>query len=234
MRATLSSTEQVIILIAAIALCLMLLSIVFNMWPAEVKAASGSRDEVSKFLADRVQECFKRHNYGLDPKSAVCGEFTIESNGTVTEADMASKVDCSKTANTDCLRVFITKGKTFVSVKYLASERRVEVMEFGCFYDSDCEDGDDCTGDACLFPGTKESACRHEYSCGGETASCNADSDCAPEQCCHPTSCVHASEAPDCGGIACTMECQPGTMDCGAGTCRCMGGECAVEWAQTE
>ncbi len=251
MRGTFSSVEQTIILIAAISLCLMLLSLVFNLWPTETSAASGSRTEVSKFLAGKVQECFREHNYGLDPISGVCGEFVIESNGTVTEADITKYLDCSKMPNSDCpgcgkctgsegsggnrLHVDITKERTYVSVEYLASERRVEVIQFGCFSDADCGDGDNCTTDTCMFPGTKESACTHKYSCttggGGENASCTRDSDCVPAQCCHPTSCVPETAAPDCQAIMCTQECAQGAMDCGAGRCGCSEGKCIVVWA---
>jgi len=59
---------------------------------------------------------------------------------------------------------------------------------------------------------------------------CSSDSECVPAQCCHPTSCVPISQAPNCEGIACTMECAPGTMDCGQGSCVCVDRKCQVKW----
>lgn len=62
---------------------------------------------------------------------------------------------------------------------------------------------------------------------------CSSDSDCAPAQCCHPMSCVPVSQMPNCGGIACTMVCMPGTMDCGEGRCACINNSCGVIWRGT-
>jgi len=53
---------------------------------------------------------------------------------------------------------------------------------------------------------------------------------CVPASCCHATECVLESEAPDCSGSFCTMECSPGTMDCGQGHCGVIDGECEVIW----
>ena len=55
---------------------------------------------------------------------------------------------------------------------------------------------------------------------------CIGDSDCVAATCCHPDSCVPISQAPDCSGVLCTLDCRPGTMDCGQGHCECIGGEC--------
>jgi len=65
----------------------------------------------------------------------------------------------------------------------------------------------------------------------GPSSQCTANADCAPAQCCHATSCVAKSEAPDCKGAICTMDCRPGTMDCGGG-CRCVEGACRAELAK--
>lgn len=59
---------------------------------------------------------------------------------------------------------------------------------------------------------------------------CEKDSDCVPAQCCHPVSCINKEFAPECKGIMCTMNCQPGTMDCGQGVCVCKNNRCQVEW----
>lgn len=59
---------------------------------------------------------------------------------------------------------------------------------------------------------------------------CKEDDHCVPAQCCHPTSCVPRSQAPNCEGIDCTMECRGETMDCGQGSCVCVNGKCKVEW----
>ncbi|MBW2984864.1 hypothetical protein KY361_07110 [Candidatus Woesearchaeota archaeon] len=55
---------------------------------------------------------------------------------------------------------------------------------------------------------------------------CTVDADCVPATCCHPSSCVPKSQAPDCEGLMCSMECAPGTMDCGQGRCMCIEGKC--------
>jgi len=230
-KGTLSMIEEVIIVIAAIALCLMLLSMVFNLWPSETTGSKGTPKQVSTFLAGKIDECFKRHNYGLDPRSAVCGEFVIDTNGTLTDADIAGKVDCSKTPKEDCIIVSVSRAKTYVSVEYMASERKVIIREFGCFSDDDCDDSDECTSDTCTFPGTGDSACTHRFTCADEApTTCLVDSECFPEQCCHPTTCTLESKLPDCSDEECTEECKAGTMDCGQGQCTCQEGQCAVEW----
>lgn len=57
--------------------------------------------------------------------------------------------------------------------------------------------------------------------------SCVTDADCVPAQCCHATSCTNKEFAPDCTGVACTLECRIGTLDCG-GDCYCMNNRCAA------
>lgn len=64
----------------------------------------------------------------------------------------------------------------------------------------------------------------------GNPVFCNIDDDCVPATCCHPDACVNKNYQPDCGGIACTMECRPNTMDCGQGRCVCIDNTCQVEW----
>lgn len=59
---------------------------------------------------------------------------------------------------------------------------------------------------------------------------CIKDEDCVPKTCCHPRECVLKTEAPDCEGTSCTLECKGGTLDCGQGWCVCMDGQCQVEW----
>ena len=63
---------------------------------------------------------------------------------------------------------------------------------------------------------------------------CVSDADCVPAQCCHPTYCVSKAREPNCAGVACTMECAPGTLDCGQGSCACIGGVCGVSWLPAE
>ena len=53
---------------------------------------------------------------------------------------------------------------------------------------------------------------------------------CVPASCCHPTECVLSSEASDCSGTFCSMNCEPGTMDCGQGKCGIIDGKCGVIW----
>ena len=55
---------------------------------------------------------------------------------------------------------------------------------------------------------------------------CTVDSDCVPSLCCHASDAVAKDSAPDCGGVFCTEECQPGTLDCGQGVVSCVSGEC--------
>jgi len=61
---------------------------------------------------------------------------------------------------------------------------------------------------------------------------CITDSDCVPKECCHPSTCVLKTVKQECGLVACTMECRPGTMDCGHGYCTCVNGECqaVMDW----
>ena len=54
------------------------------------------------------------------------------------------------------------------------------------------------------------------------TDPCDKDEDCAPVAECHPARCVlaaHAGSMPP--GLACTMECRPGTVDCDYNHCGC-------------
>ncbi|UJR80231.1 hypothetical protein [Sandaracinus amylolyticus] len=56
---------------------------------------------------------------------------------------------------------------------------------------------------------------------------CESDADCVPAECCHADACGAASDAPECDGEACTLECRAGTLDCG-GRCLCLEGRCAA------
>ena len=53
---------------------------------------------------------------------------------------------------------------------------------------------------------------------------------CVSASCCHPKECVLESEAPNCSGVFCSMNCVPETMDCGQGHCGIIDGECEVIW----
>ena len=53
---------------------------------------------------------------------------------------------------------------------------------------------------------------------------------CVAASCCHASECVWESEAPNCSGMLCSMDCRPDTMDCGAGKCGVVDGECEVIW----
>lgn len=57
---------------------------------------------------------------------------------------------------------------------------------------------------------------------------CVVDDDCVPASCCHALSCVSITEKPECAGIYCTQECQPGTLDCGQGSCQCINKKCSA------
>lgn len=60
---------------------------------------------------------------------------------------------------------------------------------------------------------------------------CTTDADCVPADCCHAAACVAQTNAPDCGGAMCTMECRYGTIDCGGG-CLCHEGRCAARLSE--
>jgi hypothetical protein len=64
--------------------------------------------------------------------------------------------------------------------------------------------------------------------CPGE--GCSVNSDCVPDQCCHASGCVPAGQAPKCDGVACTMNCAPGTLDC-YGSCACENKKCVAKLA---
>lgn len=55
---------------------------------------------------------------------------------------------------------------------------------------------------------------------------CVKDEDCVVASCCHPKECVPIGQKPDCTGMMCTLNCEPGTMDCGQGSCMCVKGVC--------
>ncbi len=67
---------------------------------------------------------------------------------------------------------------------------------------------------------------KYEVGAGFQEDSCSQDSDCVKASCCHASSCTSNRYKPDCGGIACTRECRPGTFDCGGGYCACKEGKC--------
>ncbi|MCA9607533.1 MAG: hypothetical protein KC619_18125 [Myxococcales bacterium] len=70
---------------------------------------------------------------------------------------------------------------------------------------------------------------------GGELAvgedPCETDADCVPAGCCHAAACVAQANAPDCGEVMCTSDCQFGTLDCG-GACLCHEGRCAARLSE--
>lgn len=83
-----------------------------------------------------------------------------------------------------------------------------------------------------LVPGkADECGCTGHPTCSAAAENeCVSDSDCAKASCCHAKECTSKSDAPDCSGVACTLECMPETMDCG-GVCRCVSGKCKAEFA---
>ena len=50
--------------------------------------------------------------------------------------------------------------------------------------------------------------------------------ECVPASCCHATECVFVSDAPNCSGVFCSMNCEPGTLDCGQARCEFVDGGC--------
>jgi hypothetical protein len=66
-------------------------------------------------------------------------------------------------------------------------------------------------------------------SCAPSQKECSADKDCVPATCCHPTDAVTRENAPDCSGVLCTADCQPGTLDCNQGEIKCIQNKCTVE-----
>lgn len=72
------------------------------------------------------------------------------------------------------------------------------------------------------FPSTGRAAQVPQHSCAD-------DAECVPAACCHAAQCVPLAEKPDCAGVACTLECQPGTLDCGQLRCGCVAGKCVMK-----
>ena len=71
--------------------------------------------------------------------------------------------------------------------------------------------------------GIKKSANKVNVNVTGE---CSIDSDCVPAACCHPKGCVTKEQQPNCKGMLCTQDCEPGTLDCGQGECKCLNNKC--------
>ncbi|MFH0869198.1 MAG: hypothetical protein V1839_03150 [archaeon] len=63
--------------------------------------------------------------------------------------------------------------------------------------------------------------------------SCKSDSDCVPASCCHATAALNKTFAPNCTGVACTLDCQSRTIDCG-GKVKCANGKCKAVFAENE
>lgn len=57
---------------------------------------------------------------------------------------------------------------------------------------------------------------------------CQTAADCVPDACCHAHDVVNTQYAPDCSGVFCTMNCEPGTLDCGQAKIDCLAGACTV------
>lgn len=57
---------------------------------------------------------------------------------------------------------------------------------------------------------------------------CKSAKDCVPDACCHAKGAVNKAHAPDCQGVVCSMNCEPGTLDCGQGEILCLKGACQV------
>lgn len=76
--------------------------------------------------------------------------------------------------------------------------------------------GVDCVEGACILR-EKESA-----------KECDTAADCAPAPTCHPKTCVPLAQAKASSGMACTMNCEPGTLDCGQGSCGCVNNKCVA------
>ncbi len=92
-----------------------------------------------------------------------------------------------------------------------------------------------CTEEAKLCPdgsGVGRTGPNCEFApCPGEE--CSSNTDCVPADCCHATGCVPAGQAPDCAGVACTMDCRPGTLDCYGG-CECQNSKCIARLSEPE
>ena len=94
-----------------------------------------------------------------------------------------------------------------------------------CYSDADCSDGESCTTDTCLSPGTPQAACQNTWAacglsdgCCGPSCTANTDPDCA----CGNGICGGAAEGEDC--TTCPADCPSGS---GGGTCgACFKGKC--------
>lgn len=132
-------------------------------------------------------------------------------------------------------------------------EQLVEECEYGCeggecvtpsiecYNDGDCNDGNVCTDDVCLNPGTQQSSCQHtnnNNACndgnacttsdtcsngacvGGAPLDCDDDNECTDDSCNPATGCINTPNTDPCDdGLFCTINdlCSGGT--CG-GTAR--------------
>jgi len=61
-----------------------------------------------------------------------------------------------------------------------------------------------------------------------EDKKCVVDDDCTAATCCHASEAVNLLNAPGCGGVLCTANCEPGTLDCGQAKAMCVEGACKV------
>jgi hypothetical protein len=57
---------------------------------------------------------------------------------------------------------------------------------------------------------------------------CNFDEDCVKSTCCHPRDAVNEKYGPECAGVFCSQQCEPGTIDCGQGEINCVRNRCTV------
>lgn len=182
MRGILESIEQFLMISAAIGLIIVMVSLLFNLWPKEGQTrVIGSKDEISKLLAEKSMECFKKHRFGADPKSDVCFTLEMSSDELITESDITRFLNCEYLPNNDCpecedcvskrltdqnkLIYKVDKPHTFFKISYIGKLRKVEITGFGCFYNSDCLDDNECTLDLCSFPKTLKSRCVNILNC---------------------------------------------------------------------
>jgi hypothetical protein len=182
MKGILESIEQFLMVAAALALVAVMISLVFNLWPGpEQTGVAGKKDEVSRILAEKSWECFKKHRFGADPKSGVCFTLELTSDELITESDVTRFLNCEELPNNDChgcencvsgrmteqdkLTYKVEKANTFFKISYSGSDRKVEISGFGCFSDAECSDGNSCTSDVCSFPKTLKSRCVNTLNC---------------------------------------------------------------------
>ncbi|MEA3344039.1 MAG: hypothetical protein U9Q92_07810 [archaeon] len=148
-KGAISALPEIILMIFALALGVMLFSIVFK-FGAGVKNSfiedqlDGEPAFVSENLARLAQDCWKLNKRGKSPENDNCFTLKIKSTGNVTESDFNRYLDCNylpnnflnlenkthhKCGKKDKVYWEIYNKDTEIKISYSASRRRIEIVE---------------------------------------------------------------------------------------------------------